>query len=485
MPALNYSPEDLDYMVRTVYGEAGNQSPVGQQGVAAVIANRASQSGLSPRDVVLAKNQFEPWSSRKDELMALDPNSDQYKGILNNIQPFLNGDVADPTNGATHFYAPKAQAALGRAAPSWDNGKGVDIEDHRFFNIGWNGKDAQPLQPGALSGQSGQNQMSGGAGSDQLQPASLSSQFLAGGPGALFGRPQEGWNVGDTLTRVGAAMLARDKPEAAQALLSPINAETNAQAMAARYGGKNDKNQQHFDPVTGKVITVGPDGKLVGTVESGGRPDKPLPVGAANLLTKQSDAADAAANTMDKMNQIRDAIVHGNLDLGALSRTDFNVQAALNTPGVDEKTKNTARYLQMMQELRNEKLLQAKGVQTEGDAQRAMEMLTPGLSGYNTEMALDLLDKGIGDLRHAYSYHTGQYQATNKAYSQYDPEGLITKQMQDRGNGYDSFEKNYAPAREQWLASRRGEGGSTAPAGGGVTPAAQAAIERFNKNKKK
>ncbi|MBA1156934.1 cell wall hydrolase [Microvirga mediterraneensis] len=130
---------DLDKVVRTVYGEAGNQGAIGQAAVANVIANRAQQSGMTPTDVVLAKGQFEPWSdpAARARMESLDPNSPEYKQIAEIAQNALSGRGADPTGGADHFYAPKAQAALGRSAPAWDNGSGRDIGDHRFFRLGY------------------------------------------------------------------------------------------------------------------------------------------------------------------------------------------------------------------------------------------------------------------------------------------------------------------------------------------------------------
>lgn len=146
--AASPTPDDLDSIVRTVYGEAANQPPEGQRAVAEVILNRARESGMSPHDVVMAKGQFEPWGSRRSELEGLDTNSPVYKAIMANILPALAPD--DPTGGADHFFAPKAQAALGRAPPAWAEGQqGTDIGDHRFFNL-----------------QGGQTTQAGGAGID-------------------------------------------------------------------------------------------------------------------------------------------------------------------------------------------------------------------------------------------------------------------------------------------------------------------------------
>ena len=133
----NYSPEDFDKAVRTVWGEARGESPLGQQAVASVILNRARSAKMSPTDVVMAKNQFEPWSRNRAALEGLDANSPEYRKIASAIWPVWTGESADPTGGATHFYSPTAQRALGRQAPSWDNGAGVDLGTHRFFKLGY------------------------------------------------------------------------------------------------------------------------------------------------------------------------------------------------------------------------------------------------------------------------------------------------------------------------------------------------------------
>ena len=158
-PGTPFTPKALppgvtlneDAMVRTVAGEAGAEPLKGQQAVAAVIMNRANGSGASPRDVVFAPNQFEPWNggAARQRLEAMDPSSAQYQSILNNVvRPVMSGQVADPTGGATHFYAPVAQAALGRAAPSWATGTPTVIGGHNFYTVGYTPGSAAPAPIG-------------------------------------------------------------------------------------------------------------------------------------------------------------------------------------------------------------------------------------------------------------------------------------------------------------------------------------------------
>jgi len=136
--------DDNDALIRTVIGEARGESPEGRLAVAAVIRNRARQRGLSPSQVVLEPNQFEPWGNAETAqgLMSIRPDDPLYREVAAQI-----ASDQDPTGGASHFYAPKAQAALGRDKPSWDNGTGRAIGNHLFFNL-----DGQPASDVNLIG---------------------------------------------------------------------------------------------------------------------------------------------------------------------------------------------------------------------------------------------------------------------------------------------------------------------------------------------
>jgi hypothetical protein len=131
--AVPISPPDFDLMVRTVMGEASGDSS--DEAVAHVIKNRflSGRFGNSIGSVVLAHGQFEPWSTRRSELLSYSPNSPAYQDAAQKVAGALTGASPDPTNGATYFYSPKAQAALGRRPPSWDDGTGQKIGSQLFF----------------------------------------------------------------------------------------------------------------------------------------------------------------------------------------------------------------------------------------------------------------------------------------------------------------------------------------------------------------
>jgi hypothetical protein len=163
MPGVILSPEDLDVGARTLLTEAGNQGEKGLAAVAAVLKNRATAGnptwGKSISDAALARNQFEPWNyantGKPNDPTRIDPTSTRYAMAKNILQGVATGAIPDPTGGATHFYAPRAQAALGRPAPSWARGKqGMDIGDHRFYNLGGGSAPAVP-QNMASAGPSG------------------------------------------------------------------------------------------------------------------------------------------------------------------------------------------------------------------------------------------------------------------------------------------------------------------------------------------
>lgn len=122
-------------MVRTILGEASHEGLQGQAAVAHVILNRLSSGdyGKSATDVVLAPHQFEPWSTRAKELMAIQPNSEAYRNASDIVDMALSGEVPDPTGGATHFLNPNIVMQRRGALPAWAKQPIATIGNHMFY----------------------------------------------------------------------------------------------------------------------------------------------------------------------------------------------------------------------------------------------------------------------------------------------------------------------------------------------------------------
>jgi len=108
---------ERDVVTRTILGEAANQGDLGQAAVAAVIQNRVSDPrwGDDPAEVALQMKQFSAWNSGAggnhlvDEYQPGDPAYDRAAIIADQV---FDGNIQDPTGGATHYYSPTGMDAL-------------------------------------------------------------------------------------------------------------------------------------------------------------------------------------------------------------------------------------------------------------------------------------------------------------------------------------------------------------------------------------
>jgi GNAT superfamily N-acetyltransferase len=151
------SSQDLDLITRTVLGEAAREGEQGQLAVAHVIKNRIENGryGSTPQEVLFRPKQFEPWTTRKGELMAIDPGSPAYQNARRLVVSAFAGEAADPTNGATHFANVKTVEDRGNtSALGWINGMSnvSKIGNHTFGNAdaGSTGSTA-PSSPARIS----------------------------------------------------------------------------------------------------------------------------------------------------------------------------------------------------------------------------------------------------------------------------------------------------------------------------------------------
>jgi hypothetical protein len=226
-------PRARDLVIRTVLGEAANEPDEGMAAVAAVIRNRVQSGrfGGSVPEVVLKPKQFEPWNTPdgRSRMYGYAPDSEPYSRAARAVDSvFAQG--SDPTSGATHFYSPTAQAALGREPPKWAQGEPQNIGRHAFYapegrvaqNTGLPAGfvlDDAPQQAGGLP--------AGFVLDDEATPASP-----VDGRSAL----RRAQDVPDPTHRTAQEMPAQAPPTAMQRVLEPITSYPATQRQMARDG---------------------------------------------------------------------------------------------------------------------------------------------------------------------------------------------------------------------------------------------------------
>jgi spore germination cell wall hydrolase CwlJ-like protein len=117
--------------------------------VAYVVLNRKKSGrwGDTIKAVVTHTGQFEPWTTKRNEIEGLSPDDPRYQSAAIIADAVLSGQTPDPTAGATYFLNPTiVRERLGGALPSWARGDGLPIGSHTFYLP--EAGDASPQQAG-------------------------------------------------------------------------------------------------------------------------------------------------------------------------------------------------------------------------------------------------------------------------------------------------------------------------------------------------
>ena len=133
--AIAADPWDREWAARTAWGEARGEGPAGKAAVAWVIRNRVKKGhwGTTLALVCAAPLQFSAWNAHDPNrlhclgLAAGDTQLAEAYAAVDAVMAL--GQAADPTGGATHYFAE------GTPRPSWaDSGRfTVQIGHHLFF----------------------------------------------------------------------------------------------------------------------------------------------------------------------------------------------------------------------------------------------------------------------------------------------------------------------------------------------------------------
>lgn len=152
-------PEEPDFLLEdmkeqhclalAIYGEARGETAEGMEWVAWVVKNRAEKRNLHVCEVLLQRFQFEAFKKGSKlrrlaketldgELTFPRMNNKWVQNKIHQIAEKVHSSDEDPTSGATHFWAPKAQALLGRNPPAWSSQLTYIrmAGNHRFYRQG-------------------------------------------------------------------------------------------------------------------------------------------------------------------------------------------------------------------------------------------------------------------------------------------------------------------------------------------------------------
>ena len=365
-------------------------------------------------------------------------------------------------------------SVLKTLAPTWAAFGGRPDGIIQAYNDTLGGK-VPSTTDGAGSGAgatSGSDSVSG----DVTKP-SLTSSFLTGGPGALFGAPQEGWNLGDALMGAGASLMARDNPQGAAALMASVTKnrdQTRKNALEMIGTTPNKKQIILRDPKTGNIT-------YQDIPESGTKTDpEQADDKTRETFGKNNQTYTAASQIAEDTHTIRQAILDGKLKFDAWS----NVQDALKnyTGNADEGSRLRAAVTRLQQQMILAEQLKQKGVQTEGDAQRMLQAYWPTSVNYDSSLALQNLDKLHDASRKDLASYGSMNKKTIERYKEMDSGIGIDGQPVSYSKNYDSDLKRwndvnteYGPRRDQFL-SNKDNGGA-----GGVSVDA---YTKWKKNRK-
>lgn len=152
--------------------------------------------------------------------------------------------------------------------------------------------------------------------------------------------------------------MNQQNKEADRALRAETNA-ANQQQRQDELAARNDFRRAQLDQA-----------RELASIRNSTSASNPLPVGALKMQNDILDSFSAAKNAQDLSKSIINNIDSGALDLGPFSNLAYKSQnfAGYSTP----KSQAFGSLQTSLEKLRNETLLLHKGVQTEGDAVRAM-----------------------------------------------------------------------------------------------------------------
>jgi len=197
------------------------------------------------------------------------------------------------------------------------------------------------------------------------------------------------YDLGDAMGNAGAAMMALDNAKGAAVLASMTQANRKAANPAQKM------TEWSYEPSTGVFYRTDPRTGQLQTMQGNAKEKeaKPVPEQAMKYVGDNMSNYDYLTQSAQNAADILDDIKKGNLDLGLFKNW---INSGKNVAGMsDDQSRALARFQQFQQGLVNDNLRLNKGVQTEGDAYRALKEFASSGANYDNAAATEALQRII------------------------------------------------------------------------------------------
>jgi len=259
-----------------------------------------------------------------------------------------------------------------------------------------------------------------------------------------FGIDKGSWSAADALQGAGIAMMARDNPQGAAAMAQALRYTKD---QAANKTEKKQNQVVKYDAKTGNAVVYDPNTQTWKTQQVTTPEPRTLDNKGRQLLTDYWDRTQQNAEVLDRTAAFKQQIMDGDLSVDVLSRVGKTWRDIVNDP--THKDINAARFFQWVESARNSILQDAKGVQTEGDAIRALNALLPGTGKYSDKAVLANLEDFYKAKRGTFDRYS-KYTADLLKTSPGEDGAFYNDQINQSRTRFDEFSKSYGTKKQEY-----------------------------------
>lgn len=186
----------------------------------------------------------------------------------------------------------------------------------------------------------------------------------------------------------------------------------------------------------GGVWQQGPDGQISAVSKPDNRTGGGLPVGALKITDEAQQAINASSESLALVDRALEVIGSGRVSLGLWSNSVAKGRNAVGKSS--DASRAYADVQQTFEKLRNNYLLLAKGVQTEGDAQRAWNSEIGAGAENDNKLATQQLQKARGMIERMVNLQQNRIDSIYANYGSTPPEQTQPRQQGATGGWGDN-----------------------------------------------